>query len=563
MLGHKVSRLLLAGAIVAGTSCAAWAQNDADLRASQNNPKEVLVYGGGYSGQRYSPLKTINASNVSQLVPKWSLSLQDLRGIEDFPLLHDGIIYVTTQDATVAADALTGKQLWRVTHEYDPAVLRVVCCGIINRGAAIYNGLVIRGLFDMSIVAMDAKTGKEVWRVRSPDATAAQGYAFTAAPLIANGVLITGQAGAEYHARGFIEAYDPMTGKHLWRKYNVPAAEEPGSETWTGENATPGGGSSWVTGTYDPDLDLVYWGIGNPSPWNARGRKGDNLYTDSIIAFHPKTGERVWYYQATPNDPFDYDAVQTPVLGTLPIDGKARKVVMQANRNGFLYVLDAATGKLLAGNAFEKVNWADGIDMKTGRPIVNEQFRKAVAGEDVTIWPSVSGGINWQHVAFSPLTHLLYGNTMHMGNTYLAPDPKAFKPGQPSGPGTVKRVTVYDDPNVKGHLSAIDPLTGKTKWAVPFAAPNWGSTLVTAGGVVFTGLMTGEFQAYDAATGKKLYSFQTPSGIVAQPITWEKDGKQYVTVPSGAGALYFDRMADPVLANVPNGSSLWTFELKH
>jgi alcohol dehydrogenase (cytochrome c) len=546
-------------AMLAGS---ALAQSLADLKNDEKTPGDVLVYGMGYSGDRYSPLTQINKDNVKRLVPKWGFSITDNRGSEGFPLVKDGRIYITSHAATIAVDAMTGKQIWRVNHDYPPETLRVVCCGIVNRGAAIYNGKIIRSLLDNTILALDANTGKEVWRVKSPEPVDVKnGYAMTGAPLVANGVLVVGVAGAEYSHRGFLEGYDPDTGKHLWRLYTIPAKGEPGSDTWEGDSVLTGGGSSWVTGTYDPELDLVYWGIGNPSPWNPRARKGDNLFTNSIFAVRPKTGERVWYYQTSPHDPFDYDAVQTPVIGTIDVNGSPRKVVMQANRNGFLYVLDAKDGKLLAANAFEKVNWADGVDLKTGRPNFTDVYKGALEGKNVTVWPSVSGGTNWQHMSFSQKTKLLYINTLHVGMTYEAGEPPKLVPGKPSGPGTVKRTTVTDDPNVRGFLKAVDPMTGKSKWETPYKSPNYSSTLSTASNLVFTGVMTGEFQALDADTGKILWSFQTPSGIIGQPITWEKDGKQYVTVMSGIGGVYALRAGDPNLVNVPPGASLWTFGL--
>jgi alcohol dehydrogenase (cytochrome c) len=554
--------MLFAALLSTAVPFAALAQTADDLKNDEKTPGDVLVYGMGYSGNRYSPLTQINKDNVKKLVPVWGYSLGDLQGGEGFPLVKDGVIYVTTHDATAAVDAMTGKQIWKVKHEYPPETLRVVCCGIVNRGAAIYDGMIIRALMDDRLTALDAKTGKEVWTVSSPEpATHANGYAMTGAPLIVDGVVIVGVAGAEYSNRGFLEGYDAKTGKHLWRTYTVPAKGEPGSETWEGDSQLTGGGSSWVTGSYDPELDLVYWGIGNPAPWNPRARKGDNLFTNSIFAIRPKTGERVWYFQATPEDPFDFDAVQTPINATINVDGSPRKVVMQANRSGFLYVLDAKTGRLIAGNKFGKVTWASGIDMKTGRPMVTDVFTGALEGKKVTVWPSVSGVTNWQHLSFSPKTGMLYINTLNVGMTYEAGEPPKLKPGAPSGPGTVKRTTVTDDPNLRGILKAVDPLTGKSKWETPYKSPNYSSTMVTASNLVFTGVMTGEFQALDADTGKILWSFQTPSGIVGQPITWEKDGKQYVTVLSGVGGVYFQFSGDPNLANVPTGVSLWTFAL--
>ncbi len=558
-----MKRSAFAGAVIfALSSASSLAQTSQDLKADAGTTGDVLVYGMGYSGQRFSPLTQINKENVSRLVPVWAYSLADLQGGEGFPLVKDGVIYVTTHNATVAVDALSGKQIWRVIHDYPPETLRVVCCGIVNRGAAIYEGMIIRALMDDRLVALDAATGKEVWTAKSPDpVTHANGYAMTGAPLVVDGVVIMGVAGAEYSHRGLLEGYDAKTGNHLWRLYTIPAKGEPGSETWEGDSALTGGGSSWVTGTYDPELDLVYWGIGNPAPWNPRARKGDNLFTNSIFAIRPKTGERVWYYQATPQDPFDYDAVQTPVIATINVDGNPRKVVMQANRSGFLYVLDAKDGRLIAANAYGKVNWADGVDRETGRPLGTDVLKGALEGRTVTVWPSISGVTNWQHMSFSPQTGMLYINTIHVGMTYQAPDPPKLAPGKPSGPGTVKRTTVTDDPNVRGFLKAVDPLTGKSKWETPYKSPNFSSTMVTGSNLVFTGVMTGEFQALDADTGKILWSFQTPSGIVGQPITWERNGKQYVTVMSGIGGVYAQRAGDPNLENLPTGASLWTFAL--
>jgi len=557
-----VRSTLLAALVGAALPLGAIAQTSEDLRNAATNTRDVLVYGMGYSGQRYSPLNKINRENVSRLVPIWGYSLADLNGGEAFPIIKDGVIYVTTHNATAAVDALTGKQVWRVLHDYPPETLRVVCCGIVNRGAAIYESMIIRALMDNRVIALDAKTGKELWSAKSPDpVTPENGYAMTGAPLIVNGVVIMGVAGAEFSHRGLLEGYDAKTGKHLWRLYTIPAKGEPGSETWEGDSQLTGGGSSWVTGSYDPELDLVYWGIGNPAPWNARARKGDNLFTNSVFAVRPKTGERVWYFQTTPQDPFDYDAVQTPIVATINVGDSPRKVVIQANRSGFLYVLDAKDGKLIAGNAYGKVNWASGIDKETGRPLVTDVFKQALEGKKVTVWPSISGVTNWQHLSFSPNTGLLYINTLHVGMTYEAPEPPKLAPGRPAGAPTVNRTVVTDDPNIRGYLKAVDPLTGKSKWEVPYRSPNYSSTLATAGNLVFTGVMDGEFQALDIDTGKLLWSFQTPSGIIGQPVTWERNGKQYVTIMSGIGGVYAMRGGDPALQNAPTGVSLWTFAL--
>ena len=368
----------------------ALAQTTDELKNDERTPDDVLTYGMGYGQQRFSPLTRINRNNVKRLVPAWSYSMSDNRGQEAQPLLKDGILYLTDHEKTVALDALSGKAIWKSMIEYPPDTTRVVCCGIVNRGGALFDGKLYRTILDAHVIALDIKTGKEVWRTKSADPK--DGYSMTVAPLVASGVVIAGVAGAEFGHRGYLEGLDPQTGKQLWRTYTIPAPGEPGAETWPGDAGSHGGGSTWITGSYDPDLDLVFWGTGNPAPWNPVNRKGDNLYTNSILAFQPKTGKVVWHYQMTPNDPFDYDGVNELVQAELTIDGTLRKVVMQANRNGFLYVLERATGKLLAANKFVKVNWAERIDLATGRPVWTEVTKAALEGKSVQVWPHLTGG---------------------------------------------------------------------------------------------------------------------------------------------------------------------------
>jgi len=497
----------------------ALAQSAEDLKNDHKAPGNVLTYGMGYSQQRFSPLTRINRDNVKRLVPAWSYSMADNRGQEAQPLVKDGIIYLTDHEKTVALDALSGHAIWKAMIEYPPETTRVVCCGIVNRGGALFDGKLYRATLDAHVIALDIKTGKEVWRTKSSDPK--EGYSMTAAPLVANGVVIVGVAGAEFGHRGYLEGLDPQTGKQLWRTYTIPAPGEPGSETWPGDSGLHGGGSTWITGSYDPELDLVFWGTGNPAPWNPLLRQGDNLYTNSILAIRPKTGKVVWHYQMTPNDPFDYDGVNELVQADLTIDGAPRKVVMQANRNGFLYVIERATGKLLAASKFVKVNWAERVDMATGRPVWTEVTKGALEGKSVQVWPHLTGGKNWHPMSYSPLSKLIYMNTMAFGWDYQ-PLPREevanLKPGQPHY--GIKRPFVYlfDDPDGRGYLRAIDPLTGQSKWAVPFKSPNFAGTLVTASSLVFTGRLTGEFMAVDAETGKTLWEFQTSAGVVGQPI---------------------------------------------
>lgn len=540
------------------------AQSAEDLTNDATTTGDVLTYGMGYSQQRYSPLTQINRQTVKRLVPAWSYSMADNLGEEAQPLVKDGVIYLSDHNKTVAVDALTGKEIWKSAFEYAPGTTRVVCCGIVNRGVALFDGKVYRTTLDANVIALDVKTGKEVWRAKSGDTKDA--VVMTGAPLIVNGVVIVGVGGAEFGLRGYLAGYDAQTGKEVWKTYTIPAPGEPGSETWPSDNDAwkRGGGSTWLTGSYDPELDLVFWGIGNPAPHNPLGRKGDNLFTDCIIAIKPSTGKMVWYYQATPNDPYDYDGVNELVLADINMNGAARKVVMQAGRNGFFYVLERATGKLLAAHQYvKKLNWADGVDMKTGRPMLSAQTKAALEERSlVELWPSKIGGKNWMPMSYSPLTGMVYVNTLEFGMKYRPQSLDQFanyKVGQPFR--GVDFEYNFDNPDVRGYLKAIDPATGRVKWEIPSRSPNWSGTLVTAGSLVFTGKLTGEFIAVDVDSGEILWQFQTSSGIVGQPVTWERDGKQYVTVTSGSGGLYATTVGDENLAHVPPGGSLWTFKL--
>lgn len=533
------------------------AQTTQDLVKDQDTPGNVVTYGMGYGQQRYSKLTQVNKGSVKKLAPVWNFSLNNPQAQEAQPMVYDGVMYVSTHTDTFAIDALTGKQKWRNTLEFAADVPKMACCGLINRGVAIYEGKVFRTTLDAQVQALDMLTGKELWKSKAIDYKL--GHAFTVAPLVANGVLITGIAGGEYGTRGFIDGWDPATGKQLWRRYTTAAQGEKGGDTWPGDTAQKGGAPAWITGSYDPGLDLVYWGTGNAGPWNAEFRKGDNLYVSSVLALRPKTGEIAWHYQFTPNDPYDYDSVNEMVQAELKVNGEKKKVIMHADKNGFFYVIDRTNGKLLAANQFaKKVNWADRIDLATGRPVESELTRKFRAGEKIEVWPSALGGKNWMPMSYNPKTGLAYANTLNFGMPYknLAPEYKQgewylgveFTGVTPPGPSS-------------GSLQAIDPLTGKAKWEMPWEEmPSLSGTLTTAGGLVFTGAMAGEFMALDANTGKKLWQFQTGSGIIGQPITWEHNGRQYVTVLSGVGGVYA-LIGDERLAKVPAGGSVWTFAL--
>jgi alcohol dehydrogenase (cytochrome c) len=543
-------------ALLAG---AAAAQTLDDLKSDGKNPDNVLTYGMGYHQQRYSGLKQIDRATVKRLMPVWNLSLDNSWGEQAQPLVYNGVMYVTNAKYTVAIDVATGRQIWRTPVDWLPETPRVVCCGVSNKGAALYDGKVYRTTLDAFVVALDQKTGKEIWKQKVAEWK--EGYSMTAAPLIANGVLITGISGAEFGIRGFLDGWDPATGAHLWRKFTIPAPGEPGSETWPPTDAwTHGGGSTWITGSYDPELDLVYWGTGNPAPWASASRPGDNLFTDAVLAFRPKTGEVVWYYQFTPNDKYDYDACWELILAEIPVDGRQRKVAMQLNRNGFLYVLDRATGKLLSAKPFERVNWASRVDLETGRPVETDLPRRSNAGEQVELWPSQRGAKNWPHAAFNPVTGLIYANTMHAARLFK------HLPIGPFVAGTrYQFIENLPAPQPAGepiaHVDAIDPMTAQQRWRAPIEGhPHWSAVVATGGGLLFTGKETGEFIAIDSDTGKTVWQFQTGSGINAQPITFSHQGRQLVTVLSGIGGLYFN-VTREALKNVPQGGSVWTFAL--
>ncbi|MBO6777278.1 MAG: PQQ-dependent dehydrogenase, methanol/ethanol family [Paracoccaceae bacterium] len=552
-----IKRLGLTATIIFGVANAGavYAQTADELKNDTSDPSSILTYGMGYGQQRHSSLDMVNADNVGKLAPAWAYSLADTRGQESFPMLYDGVMYVTTHNSTVALDAVTGRQIWKSVIEYPAETPRVACCGIVNRGSAIYGGRLFRTTLDAHVIALDMETGEEVWRTKSIDYKA--GYSMTVAPTIADGVLITGISGGEYGIRGYLEGYDPDTGERLWRTYTVPAPGEPGSETWKdgGDAWQRGGGPTWLTGSYDPELNTVYWGTGNAASWNAGLRPGDNLYTSTILALEPKTGAIKWHYQTSPNDPFDYDATNELVLAT--IDG--RKVIMQANRNGFFYVLDRTNGELLAAPQFiDKVNWATGIDLATGRPMDTEVATKARTGEQVTYYPSAFGGKNWSPMAYNPDSNTVFINTFKdVGMQYKAVEPQ-YRPGVFYFGAEFAWAWPEGD---RGELRAIDPMTGDVKWADSSALPRLAGVLSTAGNLVFTGGQTGEFEAFNAETGEALWSFNTGSGIVGQPVTWEKDGKQYVTVVNGAGAVYALFSGDERLATVPPGGNVWTFAL--
>lgn len=533
------------------------AQTQSDLLAAPGKGDSVLMQGIGYSAQRYSPLAQIHTGNVRRLVPVWSMSTHNLLGDVGQPLVHQGTMYYTTGRFTYAVEAATGRMLWKHALEYAADVPSAATSGQVNRGPALYEGTLFRTTLDAQVLALDAKTGKELWKSRSDDYKL--GYSMSVAPLVADGVVITGIGGGENGARCFIEGWDPKTGQRLWRRYTVPAPGEPGSDTWPKNDAwSRGGGPAWLTGSYDPKAGLVYWGTGNAAPWNSQDRPGDNLYTASVLALRPRTGEVVWHYQFTPNDTFDFDGNNELVQAEITHEGRRRNVVMQANRNGYFYVLDRQSGELLSARPFTKTTWAEGIDLKSGRPIETAAVQRMRAtGEKITVAPSAFGGKNWNPMSYHPGTGLVYANVL-VNEWDYKPIKQDYVTGAPwFGLDAQWRF----DQDKGGVLKAIDPATGKVRWEHPWRIASWSGTLATGGNLVFSGSMSGEFFAFDARNGRTLWKFQTSSGINAQPITWQQDGRQYVTVAAGIGTVYLNFAGDERLKTAPIGGALWTFAL--
>ena len=557
----------LAAMALSLAAAAASAQSTADLRNDAATPGDVTTYGMGWSLQRHTPLKRITPANVKHLAPVWNLSLDNSTNASNQPLVIDGVMYVASHTHTIAIDALTGRQKWKVAIELPNDIAGYLCCGIHTRGMAALNGVLYRTTIDAHVMAISMADGKVLWKQKAAEYK--DGYSMTHAPLIADGVLITGISGGEYGSRGFLDGWDLKTGEKKWHRWTTAAPGEPGGDTWKGEAHKTGGAPTWLTGSYDPELNLVYWGVGNGGPWNAAARGGDSLYIGSVLALKPATGEIVWHYQFSPGDPYDYDGTNELVLADLPnlpnANGKTTKVLMQANRNGFFYVIDRSNGKLISGTQFaRKVNWASGIDKASGRPIdtpMTAMVKKTEETPDfIEVWPSAFGGKNWMPMSYDPGRKLVFLNSIDLGMKV-----KYVKQDRPGGPNWYLGLELggFVDPSDgnRGALVAWDPVAAKPVWTVRNKSPFWAGVLSTASGVVFTGSQTGQFIAFDSKTGKKLWSFQTGSGISGLPIAWEKNGREYITVLSGAAQVYGALAGDPDLANVPAGGSVWTFAL--
>jgi alcohol dehydrogenase (cytochrome c) len=533
----------LAAAFVIVSACGLIAQVTGDrLLNAAKEPHNWLTYSGAYAGQRHSELGQIDPGNVKNLEMKWILQAQVSGSWESSPLVVDGIMYLTQRpNDVVALDAKTGRIFWVYKHAVAPDYK--VCCGANNRGLAILGDTLFMGTLDAHLVAIDAKSGRVRWNVNV--AEFAHGYSVSLAPLVIKDKVVIGVGGGEFGIRGFIAAYDAATGKEAWRFNTIPAPGEEGSHSWTGDGWKNGGGSVWVTGSYDPVLNLTYWGVGNPGPdFNRVQRPGDNLYTDSVVALAADTGKPRWYFQFTPNDPYDWDATQVPVLVDAVWQGAPAKLLMLANRNGFFYVLDRTTGKFLLGKPFTKVNWASGLDER-GRPIETPQ------PPGVAIFPGQQGGTNWYSPSYSPRTGLFYIPAWEDVSGVFTSETAEHRPGRTFMGGTYRATRPVPDaavaPNIRrdpintwtdavghGSVVAIDPATGARKWTFAMYDLTDSGILTTASDLLFTGGREGYFQALDARTGDLLWKSSLGSmQIYSAPITYEVDGKQFVTIIGG------------------------------
>jgi alcohol dehydrogenase (cytochrome c) len=528
-----------------------------DLLGAQDNAAEWLMYGRDYRNQRFSPLDQITPENVKELRPVWAFSTGGaLAGLEATPLFRDGVLYFSTDYSRVfAVDARTGTTLWFFEPEYEEGLEAMLCCGPVNRGVALKDDLVFVNTLDARLYALSRDDGAVVWQQTIDDWK--QAVTATGAPLVVKDKVIVGIGGAEYGVRGYLKAYDAATGELAWQTYTIPGPGEPGNETWPGDTWMRGGATTWQTGAYDVETDTLFWGTGNPGPWNSDLRKGDNLWSSSLLALDPETGAIKWGYQYTPNDAWDYDGNNAPILIDVEIDGQPVKAAVQSNRNGFFYVLDRSSGEFIyAVPTIEGINWATGLDPKDGRPQVDEAMRPVSGGETIEpIVPGLEGGTNWFPMAYNPDLGYVFFATNHwaMALTAWPPDEVVYKPGEPYMGVDYQMYRLEDD---IGYIKAFDVAEKEFIWERPSPLPLFAGLLATRSGLVFTGDQLGHAMALDARTGEVLWQFQTGSGINASPITYELDGTQYIALLSGLGgdpSFYFKG---------PKGGMFWVFALE-
>jgi alcohol dehydrogenase (cytochrome c) len=537
--------LVIGGLCVSGP-LAAQVSYDRILSAA-DEPQNWFTYNGDYSSQRYSGLDQITSDNVDDLELQWMLQDQTFGAWQSNPIVVDGIMYITERPNDVmAVDAVTGAVFWLYRHT--PSEDASVCCGANNRGVAILGDKVFMGTLDARLIAIDRINGQPLWDIEVADVNLA--YSITMAPLIVKDKVIVGVGGGEFGIRGFIAAYDADTGEEAWRFYTIPGPGEPGHDTWEGDDWEHGGAPVWITGSYDPDLNLTYWGVGNPGPdWNADQRPGDNLYSDAVVALNADTGELVWHFQFTPNDGYDYDSVQVPVLVDMDWNGVASKLMLWANRNGYFYVLDRVTGEFLSGTPFVKVNWSSGLD-ENGRPIPTPQPPGSPT------WPGNQGGTNWYPPSYSPRTGLFYFAAWEDYATIYEKEESIYRPGRSFlgggftvlapvpgaatiGIGRATPINNWTDEVGHGTVMAMNPHTGELAWKFEQFDVSDSGMLTTKSDLLFTGGREGHFHALDAWTGELLWKASLGGQIVMAPITFMVDGKQYVSVISGHTLVTF------------------------
>ena len=501
------------------------------LLNAEAEPHNWLMYSGNYKSQRYSALDQIDRRNAADLEIQWVYQLQVLDRAETTPLVVDGVMYITESPSTViAVDAATGRPYWRYVHPLPDDM--VFCCGRNNRGVAVRGDRIIMSTLDAHLVALDAKTGSVVWETEVQEA--ASGYSKTAAPLIVGDRVFTGVAGGEYGIRGVVDAYDIDTGAREWRFFTTPGPDNPDSRTWSGDSWRIGGSATWMTGSYDPELNLVYWGTGNPGPdYDGTVRVGDNLYSDSVVALDADTGEMKWYFQFTPHDVHDWDSTQIPVLADTTFDGEPRKLMLFPNRNAFFYVLDRETGEFLLGEPYAKQTWADGLD-ENGRPILVPGMEPSTEGTVVS--PAITGGSNWWSPSYSPRTDLIYVMAYDAETRYFI-RPVEYQEGQSFRAGGGES----PEPRESYHraVRAISPQTGELRWEFPVDPGTTSGLLSTGGDLVFGGTADGYFFALDALTGEELWHKTVGGRVHAGPMGYAVDGKQYVAIAAGNAIFSF------------------------
>ncbi len=499
------------------------------LRRADSEPGNWLTYSGNFSAQRYSRLSQITNSNVRRLRVAWVYQIRTTETVETSPLVVDGVMYFSEPGGSVTAlDTRTARPLWKYTRDLPKGVRG--CCGTVNRGVAILDDKVYVGTFDAHLVALDIKSGKVRWDVPVADPTL--GHSITGAPLAIKDKIVVGMAGGEYGVRGFIDAYDAKTGQRAWRFWTVPAVGERGSETWAGNSLKNGAATTWVTGAYDAEQNVVYWGTGNPGPdWNGDTRAGDNLYSDSVVALDGDTGKLKWHFQFTPHDVHDWDATEVPVLADGMVRGEKRKLMLFGNRNAFYYALDRTSGQFLAGQAFAKQTWARGLD-DSGRPILLGDTTPS--DEGTKLYPDLGGGTNWFSPSYSPQTNLFYIAARDVAGIYYKGDTE-YKAGAQFNGGGFGPVPGQEP---SGAIRALNPATGELKWEFKLFSPPFAGVLSTAGNVLF-GSSQGDFYALDATNGHLLWRMQAGAEINANPISYLSGGKQQVAIASGNAIFAF------------------------